>query len=108
VADLEEGKGPAGPPLFSRNLLSNVCKTQDILDPKYVIFLLFRGGGGFLERPLGISGSATTRIASDTLEKALAISFFDIKFLDGNSKTSDLAPKMDEILHFHIPPVQFF
>jgi hypothetical protein len=42
------------------------------------------------------------------LEEALAISFFDIKFIDGNSKTSDLAPKMAEILHFHIPLVQLF
>jgi hypothetical protein len=42
------------------------------------------------------------------LQEALATSFFDIKFLDGNSKTSDLAPKMAEILHFHIPPFQLF
>jgi hypothetical protein len=42
------------------------------------------------------------------LEEALAISFFDIKFLDGNSRTSDLAPKMAEILHFHIPQSKSF
>jgi hypothetical protein len=44
----------------------------------------------------------------EDLEEALAISFFDIKVLDGNSKTSDMALQMAEILHFHIPPVQHF
>lgn len=63
------GQGARPPPLFAQNLLSNVCKTQDISDPKYVIFFAISGGGEtFLERPpLGISESATARIASDTL-----------------------------------------
>jgi hypothetical protein len=42
------------------------------------------------------------------LEEAFATSFFDIKFLDDNCKTSDLEPKMAEILHFYIPPVKLF
>jgi hypothetical protein len=42
------------------------------------------------------------------VEEALVTSFFDIKFLDGKSKTSDLEQKMAEILHFHIPTAQLF
>jgi hypothetical protein len=39
------------------------------------------------------------------IEETLSTYFFDIAFL--NCKSSDLEPKIAEIVHFHIPSVQF-
>ena len=82
------GQGARPPPLFAQNLLSNVCKTQDISDPIYVIFLLFLGGRGYLSRaPPPPLWNFWIRHCTDCfgypvadLEKAQAISFFDIVF----------------------------
>jgi hypothetical protein len=87
VADLEGAQAS----FFSRNLLSNVCKTQD-LRPKICDFFFFAfsgggGGGAFWSAPP--LWNFWIRHCTDCfgypvadLEEVLAISFFDIKFFD--------------------------
>ena len=67
VADLVEGGGGPGPPLFARNLPSNVSKTQNLRHKILEYFAISGGGPPLLDHtppPFRNFGSATDLLAA--------------------------------------------